>query len=225
MVNISGFKPDNRGSTPLGSEMKHQRYNRKIGLVRLSINKRNLLLTTKSKESDSIYVLEFPGKPKLVTNQPNLKSDKISDKQFKITKDIRYFYGPISYRTYSTLLSLANKQHTSILNILESRLDVLVFRLQFARSLFQARSLIKQGKIKVNNSVCKNPNAIISIGSSILCTSPETPATLLARSYLSFFPIPEHLLLTSFNLGIILATANISTLPYPQYFSLDKIIT
>jgi len=203
--------------------MKQQRYNRKRGLVRLSINKRNLLLTTK--DSNSIYVLEFPGKPKLVTNQPNLKSDKISDKQFKITKDIRYFYGPISYRSYSTLLSLANKQHTNILNILESRLDVLVFRLQFARSLFQARSLIKQGKIKVNNSICRNPNSIITIGSSITCTSPETPATLLARSYLSFFPIPDHLILTSFNTGVLLATANISSLPYPQYFSLDKIIT
>lgn len=223
MVNISGFKPDNRGSNPLGPEMKQQRYNRKRGLVRLSINKRNLLLTTK--DSNSIYVLEFPGKPKLVTNQPNLKSDKISDKQFKITKDIRYFYGPISYRSYSTLLSLANKQHTNILNILESRLDVLVFRLQFARSLFQARSLIKQGKIKVNNSICRNPNSIITIGSSITCTSPETPATLLARSYLSFFPIPDHLILTSFNTGVLLATANISSLPYPQYFSLDKIIT
>ncbi len=223
MVNISGFKPENRGSNPLGPEMKQQRYNRKRGLVRLSINKRNLLLTTK--DSNSIYVLEFPGKPKLVTNQPNLKSDKISDKQFKITKDIRYFYGPISYRSYSTLLSLANKQHTNILNILESRLDVLVFRLQFARSLFQARSLIKQGKIKVNNSICRNPNSIITIGSSITCTSPETPATLLARSYLSFFPIPDHLILTSFNTGVLLATANISSLPYPQYFSLDKIIT
>jgi ribosomal protein S4 len=223
VVNISGFKPENRGSNPLGPEMKQQRYNRKRGLVRLSINKRNLLLTTK--DSNSIYVLEFPGKPKLVTNQPNLKSDKISDKQFKITKDIRYFYGPISYRSYSTLLSLANKQHTNILNILESRLDVLVFRLQFARSLFQARSLIKQGKIKVNNSICRNPNSIITIGSSITCTSPETPATLLARSYLSFFPIPDHLILTSFNTGVLLATANISSLPYPQYFSLDKIIT
>jgi len=69
--------------------MKQQRYNRKIGLVRLSINKRNLLLTTK--DANSIYVLEFPGKPKLVTNQPNLNQIKFLINNLKLLKILDIF--------------------------------------------------------------------------------------------------------------------------------------
>ncbi|PWY98987.1 alpha-L RNA-binding motif-containing protein [Testicularia cyperi] len=49
----------------------------------------------------------------------------------------------------------------------ERRLDVLVFRSCFARSAYESRALVVQGKVKLNGVKCSNPNQLLNPGDMI----------------------------------------------------------
>ncbi|EST09126.1 RNA-binding S4 domain protein [Kalmanozyma brasiliensis GHG001] len=49
----------------------------------------------------------------------------------------------------------------------ERRLDVVVFRSCFARSAYESRSMVVQGKVKVNGVKCSNPNHLLQPGDLI----------------------------------------------------------
>lgn len=49
----------------------------------------------------------------------------------------------------------------------ERRLDVVVFRSCFARSAYESRSMVVQGKVKVNGVKCSNPNQLLHPGDMI----------------------------------------------------------
>ncbi|GAC92848.1 likely mitochondrial ribosomal protein [Pseudozyma hubeiensis SY62] len=49
----------------------------------------------------------------------------------------------------------------------ERRLDVVVFRSCFARSAYESRSMVVQGKVKLNGVKCSNPNQLLQPGDLI----------------------------------------------------------
>lgn len=57
----------------------------------------------------------------------------------------------------------------------ERRLDVVVFRSCFARSAYEARSLVVQGKVTLNGHKCANPNTLLSPGDLISVDPKSVP--------------------------------------------------
>lgn len=67
----------------------------------------------------------------------------------------------------ANVLRINKKLDNSFLSILERRLDVVVFKLGFARSVQEAKYLIETNQIKVNSNFIKNPNHLVELGSKI----------------------------------------------------------
>lgn len=73
--------------------------------------------------------------------------------QFKAKQSIKRYYGQLSEKTYKKLTKMGHggaSPQQPLLCIIEKRLDVVLYRLGFARSILEARSLIKGGFVKVN---------------------------------------------------------------------------
>ncbi len=114
--------------------------------------------------------------------------------QFKAKQQIKEFYGNLSERSFQQIKS-KNK-----INLLEKRLDVLIYRLGFAKSVLEARILIKSGLVKINNNLVnrKAYKKIVSIGSKISVLN--TGLAFLAKiKQLKFNlePLPTHLITPS----------------------------
>ncbi|KAK4684504.1 hypothetical protein P7C73_g5673, partial [Tremellales sp. Uapishka_1] len=61
---------------------------------------------------------------------------------------------------------------TMMFSQVERRLDVLVFRSCFATSVWQARSYVVHGKVKLNGEIVRNPNTLLEPG-DLFTVNPE----------------------------------------------------
>jgi ribosomal protein S4 len=88
-------------------------------------------------------------------------------KQFQIKQAIKAFYGNISENTFKKTY-LWNDDSNQF-NILERRLDVLIYRMGFSSSIKESRYLIKSGLVSVNGNKINRQayNYHVSIGSAI----------------------------------------------------------
>jgi ribosomal protein S4 len=79
---------------------------------------------------------------------------------------------------------------------MEKRLDVLIFRLGFSRSIFESRNLIKGGFVKLNDKTIDNKSItkIINIGTKITVENTEIPyLAKIKHLKLNLLKMPTHL--------------------------------
>jgi hypothetical protein len=69
---------------------------------------------------------------------------------------IRLFYGQLTSRKLSILLSKTKSAFSFIYGAMERRLDVLLVRADFCRNIFSAQQLVRHGHITVNGKVLRN---------------------------------------------------------------------
>ena len=83
---------------------------------------------------------------------------------------LAYMYG-LNNRQFQRIFKVAKKMKGStslnLLIALESRLDNLVYRMNFAPTRRAARQLVNHGHILVNNKKCDIPSIIIQVGDTI----------------------------------------------------------
>lgn len=120
--------------------------------------------------------------------------DRLSEyqSQYKAKQLIKKFYGNLSE---SELINLnkKNKSNLPLICLIERRLDVVVFRLGFARSIHEARYLINTKQIKINNKFIRHPNFLVLNGSIITTSSVISHLSRLLHLKLNFFKLPSHL--------------------------------
>lgn len=120
--------------------------------------------------------------------------DRLSEyqSQFKAKQLIKKFYGNLSE---SDLINLTNKNKNNLplICLIERRLDIVVFRLGFARSINEAKYLIKTKQIKVNNVIIKHSNFMVSNGSTIISSSLISYLSRLLYLKLNYIKLPSHL--------------------------------
>lgn len=119
------------------------------------------------------------------------KTEQLSQyqSQFKAKQAIKKFYGDLSEKTYKQIPFFQEKKGV------EKRLDVVLYRFGYARSILEARSLIKGGFVKVNNKVV-NPKAYnykVAEGSLIVVTTSCALAKIASLTK-NKFPKPTHLM-------------------------------
>jgi hypothetical protein len=124
---------------------------------------------------------------------------------------IKSLYGGLSQKQlylYSKKTTSGIPASNGVISKLESRLDVLVFRLYFATSLSESREIIKKGFIQVNSQIILSPTFSVKVGSIIKSTN---LSSLKSRFRFFNFPLPSYLYLSSPLSGILLS--------YPVYDS------
>jgi ribosomal protein S4 len=123
--------------------------------------------------------------------------------QYKAKQLIKSFYGGLSETTLKNIRKVASYTSTPLVCEIEKRLDVVLFRLGFARSIFEARTLIKGKFVSVNDKVINGNygsySKILLIGDKI--TIETTELAYLAKIKhlrLNMFKLPTHLMLSPF---------------------------
>jgi ribosomal protein S4 len=145
------------------------KYNTNRKFIRMSWNKYNLFNTVKYPRHRNYF------QPKRLRLRNLIYKSKLLAKQ-----RLRSYYGNLSEIELKKLLKLAawgrNKfyktyktrpiQDYLLLN-LERRLDTIIFKLQWAPSIFTSRQLINHGHILVNGKIIKSCGYILSINDLI----------------------------------------------------------
>jgi small subunit ribosomal protein S4 len=125
-----------------------------------SFKKRNLLVLATDQN-----VVTFEGKLRR-ESEKGLYKKSLIQKQV-----IKNFYGDMSEKQFKKALLKSNlydlKAKHSLIAILESRLDVCLYRLNFVKSLYEARQLISHKHVVVNGSTITSKGYNLSPGDII----------------------------------------------------------
>lgn len=156
------------------------RFNARRAKIRLTLNKLNLRLWNN---------LEFKKQHKK-SRHPKF-NDTLWRLTFKSKQEIKAFYGSISESTFqrinnklkgSSLSSEGYNNKAMLINILETRLDVIVFKLNWAMSIYHAKQLINQGHICVNGKKVKIPSYLLK-PNDIVQVSPYPESRKLIKGF------------------------------------------
>lgn len=119
---------------------------------------------------------------------PNRRRGKQSDygKQLTEKQRLRYQYNLSEKQLRGVYTKASRKQGNTgevMLQILESRLDVLVLRAGMARSIFQARQMVSHAHFRVNGKKVNIPSYSVRVGDKITVRdkSKELEAFVLAQ--------------------------------------------
>ncbi len=90
--------------------------------------------------------------------------------QLREKQKVKRIYGVLE-RQFEKYFNMASRQKTTtgeaLLNILETRLDNVVYRLNLARTRYQSRQLVSHGHVKVNDKRVTIPSYNVKIGDVI----------------------------------------------------------
>lgn len=154
----------------------------------------------------------------------------------------RLFYGNLTKKVLKTHIKIFKKPKFKQLNynyflflqLFERRLDTVLFRAKFSKSIRNAKQLITHGIVQVNNKQVKYPSYILKEGDYIqinpkYCTLIENNLKycLLGNLELNLknnqlWPLPpKHLIINYKTLEIIFGDINISTFSNDFSYNLD----
>lgn len=132
---------------------------------------------------------------------------------------IRTHYGLMEKqmrRTFAKAQRMGGVTGTNLLMLLECRLDCIVFRLGFARSIQQARQLVVHGHIVVDGTKTDRPSFLVKPGMTITVRERSRKIPIVAEGAEEVPPtLPEYLErgAKSFE-GRMTATPNLETIPF-----------
>ena len=112
--------------------------------------------------------------------------------------------------------------------MLEARLDIVVYRLNFARTIFAARQMVSHRHIQVNGETCNIPSRQLKEGDTI--TIKGKPGDANFQKIVEFVKsprnkTPEYLAVNESNLeGKFIRPASVEEVPYPFNPSINLIV-
>lgn len=131
-----------------------------LNLLKLKKKKWNLLKKNILKEKN--FIKEKPEKKKI------FYKERLFTKQ-----QLKNFYGCVPEYQLKNIFQTLNKKKdkTNILEdfiiLLESRLDIIIYRLKVTRSIFEAKQIINHGKVQINGKYVFSQNYILKKGDII----------------------------------------------------------
>ena len=149
------------------------------------------------------------GRPKSPFNKRNSRPGqhgsvgqrrKLSDygTQLFAKQKLRFYYGDLTERQFRSIYTKASniKGDTSqlLIELLERRLDAIVYRMKFVPTMFAARQLVNHGHIKVNGKRVNIPSYTVKDGDEISLKDKSKQINLVQESIVSQErEIPEYL--------------------------------
>ena len=172
------------------------------------------------------------GRPKSPFNQRNSRPGqhgamgqrrKLSDygNQLFAKQKLRFYYGDITEKQFRKIYDKASriKGDTSeiLIELLERRLDAIVYRMKFVPTVFAARQLVNHGHVKVNNKRVNIPSYTVKDGDEISIKEQSKQINLIQEAIVSQErEIPEYLEVDTKDLkGRFLRAPLMHDVPYP----------
>ena len=172
------------------------------------------------------------GRPKSPYNKRNSRpgqhgSDgqrrKLSDygNQLFAKQKLKFYYGDLTEKQFRKIYDKASniKGDTSqiLIELLERRLDVIVYRMKFVPTIFAARQLVNHGHVKVNDKRVNIPSYTVKDGDEISLKDLSKEINIIQESIISQErEIPEYLEVDTKEFkGRFLRAPLIFDVPYP----------
>ena len=148
---------------------------------------------------------------------------KLSDfgVQLAAKQKLKKYYGDITEKQFLKIYQAASRKKgdTSqiLIELLERRLDAVVFRLKFAPTVFSARQLVNHGHIMVNGKVVNKKSYQVNDGDEIsLQQSSQNIPMIIQTLSSNERDVPEYLQLEiSKCLGKFVRGPQLTDVPYP----------
>lgn len=194
--------------------------NRNFRQIQRKVNFQNKYKSFFSQKDSKKIILDE--KYKRPEEKKKLYKERLFAKQ-----QFKNFYGCIPEYQLKNLFNALKlkKDNTNIIHkfiiLLESRLDMIVFRLQISRTIFEAKQIINHGKIKINNEVICSQNYILKPGDIISLNNFKISKSFYLNNKfnekinkVNYLEFDDHL-----NIGIFLRKPLFNEIEYP--FPLD----
>ena len=172
------------------------------------------------------------GRPKSPFNQRNSRPGqhgamgqrrKLSEYGIQLfaKQKLRFYYGDITEMQFRKIYDKASriKGDTSeiLIELLERRLDAIVYRMKFVPTIFAARQLVNHGHVKVNNKRVNITSYTVKDGDEISIKEQSKQINLIQEAIVSQErEIPEYLEVDTKDLkGRFLRAPLMHDVPYP----------
>ncbi len=172
------------------------------------------------------------GRPKSPFNKRNSRPGqhgatgqrrKLSDygKQLFAKQKLRFYYGDLTEKQFRKIYDKASniKGDTSeiLIELLERRLDAIVYRMKFVPTIFAARQLVNHGHVVVNGKRVNIPSYTVKDGDEISVKEQSKQINLIQEAIVSQErEIPEYLEVDTKDLkGRFLRAPLMHDVPYP----------
>ena len=172
------------------------------------------------------------GRPKSPFNQRNSRPGqhgamgqrrKLSDygNQLFAKQKLRFYYGDLTEKQFRKIYEKASriKGDTSeiLIELLERRLDAIVYRMKFVPTIFAARQLVNHGHVKVNDKRVNISSYTVKDGDEISIKEQSKQINLIQEAIVSQErEIPEYLEVDTKDLkGRFLRAPLMHDVPYP----------
>ena len=141
--------------------------------------------------------------------------------QLQAKQKLKFYYGDISEhqfkKIYKKALSIKGDTGQLLIELLERRLDAVVYRMKFVPTIFAARQFVNHGHVKINGKRVTIPSYSVKDGDEIEVKADSKQITVLQSSISSQErEIPEYLEVDQKEIkGRFLRAPLISDVPYP----------
>ena len=157
---------------------------------------------------------------------------KVSDygTQLFAKQKLRFYYGDLTEKQFRGIYKKASniKGDTSqiLIELLERRLDAIIYRMKFVPTMFAARQLVNHGHVKVNGKRVNIPSYTVKDGDEISLKDHSKKINLVQESIVSQErEIPEYLEVDSKECkGRFLRAPLIQDVPYPVIMEPNLVI-
>lgn len=143
---------------------------------------------------------------------------------------VKAHYGRITEKQFRNTFTLANKMKgntaENFAGLLEKRIDMVVYRLNLAPSIFTARQLVSHKHIKLNGKKVNIPSLRVKEGDVIELKDSSKQIVICAESAQKLErSVPTYLSLDADSMsGTFVRTPSICDIPYPFEADFNKIV-
>ena len=148
----------------------------------------------------------------------------------KAKQTLKSHYGRINERQFRNIFRLAQKRKGNtndiFIELLESRLDIIVYRLKLAPTIFAARQLVSHKHIKVNGKIVNIPSLRVKLGDIIQLKEKSKDIPVIAASIETASEhVPDYLEFDTETLsGKLLRFPFVNDVPYPFQPSVNLVV-
>lgn len=141
--------------------------------------------------------------------------------QLKAKQTLKFYYGNISEKQFRNIFELASKTKGDVsanfIGMLESRLDIVVYRANFVPTVFAARQFVNHKHVTVNDKVVNISSYRLKIGDVVKIRSKSRELAIVLESLQKMErDVPPYLELDAAKRTVkFLATPAFSDTPYP----------
>jgi small subunit ribosomal protein S4 len=141
--------------------------------------------------------------------------------QLKAKQRMKFYYGNISEKQFFNTFTLASKSKGDVsenfINLLESRLDAVIYRANFVPTVFAARQFVNHKHVTVNGKVVNIPSYRVQIGDVVQVRESSRKLALVMDAIQKMErDIPSYLQLDKNNFAIKLTEKpTFAEVPYP----------